>query len=248
MGNDDPSAGARMMRVLIVEDERPIADYVEALTRECLGSRLTSVHQCHELEHAAEHLAARAIDVCLLDLNLGGEDGYRLLEEAAAGSFHTIVISANTDRAVEAFGYGVVDFVPKPFAVERLREAFDRVRGPSPGAAPITKYVCVRRDGGIRVLPLEEITHFRAAGHYVEAHLETGAFELLDKSMAQLERMLPDRFHRVHRSCFLDVARIAWFGHVGGGRYEVRLRGGATLPLGRRAARDLRRRVAPDGA
>lgn len=236
------------MRVLIVEDEPPIAEYIEALTRECLGSRLASVHRCHELGHAAEYLAARPIDVCLLDLNLGGEDGYRLLEEAAAGSFHTIVISANTDRAVEAFRYGVVDFVPKPFAGERLREAFARIDAPTPGVSPITKYVCARRDGGVRVLPLDTIAHFRAAGHYVEAHLEAGGFELLDKSMAQLARMLPERFVRVHRSCFVDMARIDWFGHVGGGRYEVRLRGGATLPLGRGVARGLRDRMGPDGS
>ncbi|HMB69577.1 MAG TPA: LytTR family DNA-binding domain-containing protein, partial [bacterium] len=231
------------MRVLIVEDERPIASYIEALTRECLGSRLSTVHQCHELERAAEHLATRAVDVCLLDLNLNGEDGYRLLTEAAAGSFHTIVISANTDRAVEAFRYGVVDFVSKPFDVERLRQAFARIDAASPGAPPITKYVCIRRGGGIRVLPLEAIAHFRAAGHYVEAHLAAGGFELLDKSMAQLERMLPGHFARVHRSCFVDVRRIDWFGHVSGGRYEVRLRDGTVLPLSRKAAHDLRDRV-----
>jgi DNA-binding LytR/AlgR family response regulator len=233
--------------VLIVEDERPIADYIEALTRECLGSRLTAIHQCHELDHAAEHLGRKSIDVCLLDLNLNGDDGFRLLAEAAAGSFHTIVISANTDRAVEAFRYGVVDFVPKPFGADRLREAFERVAAPRDGAAPLTRFVCVRSRGGVRVLPLERISHFRAAGHYVEAHLAAGGFELLDKSMAQLERMLPERFARVHRSCFVDVDRIDWFGHVRGGRYEVRLRNGTVLPLGRKAAHRLRDRVDPGG-
>jgi two-component system, LytTR family, response regulator len=234
------------MRVLIVEDERPIAEYIEALTRECLGRRLTTVRQCHELERAAEHLATKAIDLCLLDLNLNGEDGFRLLAEAAAGSFHTIVISANTDRALEAFRYGVLDFVPKPFTVDRLREAFARAAGTGHGTPPLTRFVCVRRAGGIRVVPLETISHFRAAGHYVEAHFAAGGFELLDKSMAQLERILPERFARVHRSCFVDVGRIDWFGHVSGGRYEVHLRGGAVLPLSRRAAHALRARVSPD--
>lgn len=236
------------MRILIVEDEPPIAEYVETLTRECLGARLTSVHRCHELEHAEEYLARHPVDVCLLDLNLGGEDGYRLLREAAARSFETIVISANTDRALEAFRHGVLDFVPKPFGVDRLREALDRVGAAPRDDPPLTQFLCARRDGGVRVLPLETITHFRSAGHYVEAHLETGGFELLDKSMATLERLLPPGFVRVHRSCFVDASRIDWFGHVGGGRYEVRLRGGAVLPLARSAARELRRRTgAGDG-
>ncbi len=233
------------MRVLIVEDEPPIAEYVAGLTRECLGGRLTSLRQCHELERAADELRRVPVDVCLLDLNLNGDDGYELLREASAGSFHTIVISASPERAVEAFRYGVADFVPKPFGRDRLAEAFARLDAPRPGAT-LTRYVTARRDGGLRVLPLARITHFRAADHYVEAHLEDGRFELLDKTMARLERTLPPQFVRVHRSVVLDVERVEWFGHVGGGRYEVRLHDGTALPLSRDAARGLRERTEGD--
>ena len=50
-----------------------------------------------------------------------------LLREAAAGAFHTVVVSANTDAAVRAFEYGVLDFVPKPFGRERLGKSFERM-------------------------------------------------------------------------------------------------------------------------
>lgn len=41
------------------------------------------------------------VDVLLLDLDLDGQDGMALLHLAAAGSFQTIIVSANTDRALE---------------------------------------------------------------------------------------------------------------------------------------------------
>ena len=58
----------------------------------------------------------------LLDLNLGDSDGMTLLESKVAGSFHTIIVSATTDQALRAFEHGVLDFVPKPFAEERLNQ------------------------------------------------------------------------------------------------------------------------------
>jgi len=39
------------------------------------------------------------------------------------------VTSANTEYAVEAFEYGVIDFIGKPFKQEHLKAAFERVDG-----------------------------------------------------------------------------------------------------------------------
>lgn len=222
-----------------MEDERPIAAYVEELTREVLGTRVESMRVCHDLDDAADELSAQPIDLCLLDLNLNGEDGYELLRHAAAGSFATIVISANTDRAVEAFRYGVLDFVPKPFDRARLAEALARMERPH---AASTDVVAIRQGREIRLIGLDEIRYFRSAGNYVEAHLRDGTRELLEKTMTLLERMLPPGYERVHRSYLVDLGRMTSFGHVGGGNYEIRLADGAVLPLSREKARELRGR------
>lgn len=228
------------MRILIVEDERPIARYVEDLTRECLGERVTSIRVCHGLEDASGHLSKQAIDLCLLDLNLNGEDGFDLLKQAAAGSFYTIVVSANTERALEAFQYGVIDFVPKPFQRARLQEALDRCTGSSGRAAFPVRVLAAKRGRDLRLVPVDRVRFFRAADNYVEAHLYDGSVELLDKTMGHLERILPPRFRRVHRSYVVDGDQIRSFGHVGGGCYEVRLEGDVVVPLSRVCARELR--------
>ena len=46
-----------------------------------------------------------------------------MLQTLVSYAFHTIIISANTHQAIEAFEYGVLDFIPKPFTVERLQNA-----------------------------------------------------------------------------------------------------------------------------
>ena len=108
------------MRILIVEDEPLLAGRLERLCREILGSRLETVRIATEFDEASARLAESPIDVLLLDLNLGGADGMDLLKASVAGSFHTIIVSANTEQALRAFEFGVIDFVAKPCMKDRL--------------------------------------------------------------------------------------------------------------------------------
>jgi len=227
------------MRILIVEDERPIAKYIERTCHTILGTKITSIQIQHNLESASIFLVEHLIDLCLLDLNLNGEDGYELLKLAVSGSFHTIIISANTDRAVEAFNYGVLDFIPKPFTEERLQAAFDRYFDLQEKREIKTKYLSVRRGNQIITLSIDDIIYFKASGIYVEAHLTNGKKEFLDKTMDRLGQILPSRFVRTHRSYSVDLNQIESYGHHGGGTYKLTLKSGETLPLSRHKYKEL---------
>ena len=98
------------MRVLIVEDEPLLAGRLDRFCREILNTRLESIRIANRFDEAGATLADSAVDLLLLDLNLHGEDGMALLESSVAGSFHTIIVSANTEHALRAFEYGVLDF------------------------------------------------------------------------------------------------------------------------------------------
>jgi two-component system response regulator LytT len=102
------------MRILIVEDERPTAEDIKMLVEHILNKEITSIHIETTLDSAMWYLKEKSIDVLLLDLNLNSKDGFQLLKQVVSQSFHTIVISANTNRAIEAFENGVLDFIPKP--------------------------------------------------------------------------------------------------------------------------------------
>ena len=94
------------MRILIVEDEKVAARGLERLLRELLGKKITSLKIQGNITASEYFLMDNPIDLLLLDLNLNGEDGFELLKSALAGSFQTIIVSANTDRALQAFEHG----------------------------------------------------------------------------------------------------------------------------------------------
>lgn len=179
------------MKILIVEDEAKIAKYIEKLTLELLGSKATGVKIIPDLVNALYYVEEHAIDLLLLDLNLHGEDGFDILQQLVATSFHTIIISANKHRAIEAFEHGVLDFISKPFTKARLQKAFDRLNISEKYAPHPTKKLAIRSKGKIKLIDIDQVLYIKAANVYAELYLHDGTKELHDKSLDKLQMILP---------------------------------------------------------
>ena len=223
------------MNILIVEDEPPIAENIEELSRSLLKSKVDRIDICHTVEDAREFLNKRSIDLCLLDLNLMGSNGYEILKTAVAGSFHTIVVSAHVEQAYEAFEYGILDFVPKPVSRDRLQMAFEKYSGAVAQQPATTRFISVRKHNTSYLYSVEDVSYFEADSYLVTMHLKDGKSEFIEKPLNRLMQILPSKFIRAHRSCIIDVNDIASYKHKGGGVYEVVLKKGIALPLSRKA-------------
>lgn len=227
------------MRILIVEDEPPIAEYLEKCVWGILGSKIRDMHISLTLEEAFIYLKNHTIDLCFLDLNLSGDDGYDILKKAVSMPFQTIIVSAHVERAVKAFEYGVIDFIPKPFNMKRLRQAFDRYFGHI--KIPFhMKYLVIQKSGNHIMLPVKNVIYFKADRYLVEIHIKEGSTEYVEKPLNHLERILPDNFIRIHRSYIVNLHYIESFKHKGSGIYRVHLSEGDVLPLSRNRSRNFK--------
>ncbi len=226
-----------MIDMLIIEDEPLVAKRLERFAREALGEQAGKSTFARSVEEAtpfAERLPASAI--LFLDLNLFGVDGFDLLEIDIRSPAHTIVVSADQSRAVEAFAHGVVDFVAKPFTKERIAQAIDRaLTGRDPLAKPI-KYLGgapAAAGSGVVFAPLADVVALHGADDYVEIELNSGKRLLTRKNMAELEAMLGSDFFRIHRSHMVNRRYASEFRPQSGSRYRLILSTGAALPVGR---------------
>ncbi|HEX8385214.1 MAG TPA: LytTR family DNA-binding domain-containing protein [Rubricoccaceae bacterium] len=229
------------MRVLIVEDEPVIARRLARLLREEAGGEVTSVETCATLGDAEASLARGGVDVDVVFLNLNGRDGFDLLAGSVAGPFHTVVVSAHTGRALEAFEVGVLDFVGKPFGVDRIRTTLDRLRGARaehPAAA-----LAVRAAGRIDLVPVADVVYVQAVGAYSELVLRDGSRRLHSKLLDRLLAMLPRSFERVHRSYLVRLDEVVRLRVREGNRYAAVLRSGAEVPVGRTRVDSVRARL-----
>jgi len=220
------------MRILIVEDEPLVQQRLLRMCSELAGAR-ARFDAVADLEAAGDRLQRSVYDGLLLDLNLGGDDGFELLRRAVAGRYQCVVVSAHRERALQAFEHGVLDFVPKPFSRERLAQALERLLDASryrPGRA---RSLGIWRAQGTTLVELADVQWIRADGDYSELRMRDGRIELHDKSLAGLGPLLPPEFMRCHRSHVVNLRHVRSLHAASGSRYWVVLSDGTELPVGR---------------
>lgn len=230
------------MKILIVEDEARIARRVERMTRDFFGQTIESITICESIGSGLRYLNDQTPDLLLLDLNLNGEDGFDMVKSMVAGAFHCIIISAYTEKAITAFAYGVLDFVPKPFDQERLELAFKRLQ-PGTKRENSLEYLAVRKAGAITLISIKEIRYIKGAGIYTELHLLNGKKELHDKSLEKLEQLLPASFERIHKSYLVPIDQAEKIIVQAGGKYSLELKNEELLPIGRLKYKELRQKI-----
>jgi two-component system copper resistance phosphate regulon response regulator CusR len=123
--------------VLIVEDERPIAELIETL----LADEGYHVRSVRNAEAAWQAITATAPALLLLDILMPGlSDGADLARKVrAAGYTFPIIIIAATERlARPLLDLNPIAYVPKPFDLDvLLREIAGYVSPPRQGSARI---------------------------------------------------------------------------------------------------------------
>ncbi|MBL0737730.1 response regulator transcription factor [Flavobacterium sp. GN10] len=230
------------MKILIIEDEARIAKRIERMARDFFDKEV-QILLADSLENGLIVIEQHPIDLLLLDLNLNGEDGFEILQTFVAGPFQTIIISAYTDKAITAFNYGVLDFVPKPFDQNRLAQAFTRFTNQGKQSAGDARFLAVRKGKTFRLVPINEILYIKGAGIYTELHLSNNKMELHDKSLEALEKLLPDTFERIHKSYILCWEQADKIIVEAGGKYSILLKNGYILPIGRSKYKEIKHKL-----
>ncbi|MDB6110328.1 MAG: sigma-54-dependent Fis family transcriptional regulator [Pedosphaera sp.] len=115
------------MRLLIIDDEANIrkttAVALEGMGHETAGAENSAA--------ALKHLEGAHFDVAFLDLKLNTESGLELLPKLLKSSPHLDVVVftayASIENAVEAIRTGAVDYIPKPFTPEQIRQVLAKI-------------------------------------------------------------------------------------------------------------------------
>jgi two-component system, LytTR family, response regulator len=215
------------VRALIVEDELP----AQATLRD-FSARIEWIEVIGEAADGAT--AVRMIDelrpeLVFLDVQMPVLSGLRVLELVHHQPF-VVFTTAFDDYAVTAFEFGALDYLLKPFGIERFLNSMKRVRRhldayknadniPALGerAASVLEsmhpHLLSRffvRDSRGRAVPIrvENILQLTAADDYVEIHAG-GKSYLINITLNDFEQRLdPKVFRRIHRSHIVNIDHI----------------------------------------
>ncbi|MBE9607853.1 sigma-54-dependent transcriptional regulator [Chitinilyticum piscinae] len=126
-------------RVLVVDDERDLADLLE-LTLIKMG---LIVDKAYGVAEAKALIAQTAYDLCLTDMRMPDGEGLDVLKAIQVAGHDTpvAVITAygSTESAVAALKQGAFDYLAKPVALEQLRTLVKSALKIDAAAAPVQK-------------------------------------------------------------------------------------------------------------
>lgn len=244
------------MRILIADDE-PLA-----LRR--LETALACIPEAEIVAVASTGGEARRLiskhrpDVAILDIEMPDRTGLSIVEDIGPDDHMPEVIFATAFRhyAVRAFDLAAVDYLTKPIAFERLRDAVRRARKRLEARSADQRFadlqalvatlqsedrdgdggrhdshLWVRRRDEMARLPVSLIRLIEAQGDYVMLHTADGDI-LHRETVTSLEsRLDPSAFVRCHRSTIVNLDHIRGLRRRGKG-LTLSLSDGRTIDVG----------------
>ena len=215
-------------KAIIVDDERLARREMRRLLAEF--DEISVAGEAENLSEAIDLIEREKPHIVFLDIQLGGENGFDLLERTAR-DFRLVFVTAFDAYAIRAFEVNALDYLLKPVNPERLAKAIERI-GEEP-ADEKNDLRCFEFDDRIFLefgnrsvfLKVAEISHINSSGDYTEIFTTGKRKFLLEKSLREWEARLPEKhFLRIHRQTIINLEEIeeieTWFNRS----FQVRLK------------------------
>lgn len=249
--------GRKTLRAVIVDDE----ELARALLREYVASStgVEVLAECANGFEAVKAISEKKPDLVFLDVQMPKLDGFEVLE-LIGQEVAVIFVTAFDQYAMRAFDEHAVDYLLKPFGLERFQKALERARrrlgenqSSIPKAPPATELAraarppqeylqrIVVKDGArVHIIPIERLDYAEAQDDYVSLHSQGKAY-LKEQTISSLEAALdPERFVRIHRSVIVNLERVAKIEPYAKDSRVAVLSDGAQLPVSRAGYERLR--------
>lgn len=228
-----------MIRAIIVDDERPARLKLQHQLQR-IGD-IEVVIECDDAPSAIDAINQHKPDIVFLDINLGGLDGFDVLDELEV-SCHIIFTTAYSEFALKAFEKRALDYLLKPFNLERLRESLNRlpqeISQPTCDTEADNFRLTARAGDKIHVIDPNDLLflHSRHGVTFVQTRQREFS---LDETLEGIQTQLPDNFVRSHRNSIINSHQVAQLERWRNGCYLIRFtdfsqtitssRGGASL-------------------
>ena len=223
------------MKAIIIEDEPLSAAELRTSLAE-VAPYIEVVATASSVAEAAETVGRVEHDLIFMDIHLEDGSGFDIFERADI-SVPVIFITAYDSYALKAFENKGIDYLLKPFGLDDLRRAIDKlgllsgggIASAEHGAPTQTPPVyqerfLVHMGARMRSVTTAEIAYFMADGKYLHLMTHDGKDYILDRSLTDVgEKLPPNLFFRINRRFIVSFDAIREMIRYSGSRIKVLL-------------------------
>lgn len=223
------------MKAIIIEDEPLSAAELRTSLAE-VAPYIEVVATASSVAEAVETIARVDHDLIFMDIHLEDGSGFDIFERADI-SVPVIFITAYDSYALKAFENKGIDYLLKPFGLDDLRRAIDKLGLLSGGGSAFAEHgaptqtppvyqerFLVHMGARMKSVTTAEIAYFMADGKYLHLMTHDGKDYILDRSLTDVgEKLPPNLFFRINRRFIISFDAIREMIRYSGSRIKVLL-------------------------
>ena len=203
-----------MIHVLAIDDEplalRQLSSYIQKIPF------LHLVAECQSALDAKTIMEQEQVDAIFIDINMPDLNGLDFVKSLPSPPL-TVFTTAYSDYAVEGYKVNAVDYLLKPFSLEDMQRAAEKVRSQyelmhqgDVSAVDEDDAIFFKTEHRVVRVQIGDIRYVEGMSEYLKIHLEGNKKPLIVLlSMKKLEERLPKSiFMRIHRSYIINLHKI----------------------------------------
>ncbi len=203
---------------LIVEDEQSHIDLLTLLLSQyCEEIKL--IGTAKSIEEAKAILKESKPEIIFLDMNLNGENSFRILEKVAnLHEVEIIVTSSHREYAIEAFKHLATDYLLKPLKPEELMLALKKAKrnielrnqaatkNEVPENNAPLKFLAIPSMEDVEIVSIDQLVYLESDGRYTIFHMHDKTSKIASKNLGEYEKLLSNNnFFRIHHSLLVNM-------------------------------------------
>jgi DNA-binding LytR/AlgR family response regulator len=192
---------------VIVEDLPVAAEYLKNCCEK--SGDIDVLGHFTNVNDAVEFLNNHRVDLIFLDVEMPGDDGFKLLDRIVY-SPKVILTTSKTEYAYNAFEYHVTDFLKKPFTYQRFQEAIGKLvfTEDTRKKESSDDHIYIKTDGKLVRLNNDDILYIESMGDYVKFVLSDKKYVSHNTIKNLEEKINPGVFLKIHRSYIVNMKKV----------------------------------------
>lgn len=221
------------MEVFIVDDEqRAIESLSKLLTANF--DELKIVGAANSISEAQKGILETKPKLVFLDIEMGPESGFNLLENLGSIDFHVVFVTAYEEFALKAIKFSALDYIIKPVGISDLKQMLQKVQSTSIKEEDLkVKYlfsnfltqnksehkITLPVAEGFEFIQVDDILYIKADGSYTHFQMKESGRITSSKNLKFFEGILLEYgFFRIHNSSLINLKYIKRINKTAGGQ------------------------------
>lgn len=219
--------------MFLVDDEPKAIDSLEKVLITFFDN-VTIVGKANTVKEAHLGITEKKPQLVFLDIEMGSETGFSLLESFDEVTFQVVFVTAHEEFALKAIKFSALDYIIKPASIGDLKSLFAKVEQSSSGQEDNRiKYlfgnfltqdkgehrITLPVAEGYEFIQVDDIFYIKADGSYTHFCMKNGQKITSSKNLKFFETILLDYgFFRIHNSSLINLKYIKRINKTAGGQ------------------------------